>query len=116
MTAPTSTARLASNRGSQRESERGAPTASIRAGAGVTAGEAASLIADSGIYHGIEQIDGEVDQDIGGGGHEHHPLHHRVVSAQDGGDDETAEPGDIEHDLRHHRPADEHRRGDADDG
>src|SRR2546430_16541962 len=96
MRAPTTPARLGKSLWSQRESERGIPTASKRAGAALTASEVASLIADAGIDHGIEEIDGQVDQDIGGRGHEHHPLHHRIVAPKDGRDDEAAETGNGE--------------------
>src|SRR6185503_12327340 len=49
---------------------------------------------DAGVDGEVGQVHEEVDGGIGQRDEEHHALDHGIVSAQDGGDDEPAQPGD----------------------
>src|SRR4030095_4798071 len=97
-----------------RRSQRGRVDAAAAGPEDTRTSTAASLIADPRIDEGVEKIHPEIDQDIDGGRHEHHSLHHGIVASQNGRDDEPAQPRDIEHDLRDDGAADEHGGGDAD--
>src|SRR5215470_8411463 len=112
MSAPATTLRLASRRRSQRGRVDGA-TADA---AGTRTSTVASVIADARVDERVEQIHAQVDEDVGGGDDEHHPLHHGIVAAENGRDDESAQARDVEDDLRHDGASDQDGRGDADHG
>src|SRR5262249_14244859 len=42
-----------------------------------------SLIADPRIDDHVERVDRQVDEDVSGGGHQNHALHHGIVATQD---------------------------------
>ncbi len=75
----------------------------------------ARSISDPRIDHRIENVDGEVHQDVGKAEQQHDALDDRVVAAQDGIDREAAEPGNGEYALGDHGAADQERDADADD-
>src|SRR5262245_38545171 len=60
-----------------------------------------SLIPDAGINEGIHDIDAEVDEDVRRRRDEDDPLHDGIVTTQDGGHDESAQPRNVEDDLGH---------------
>src|SRR6218665_716087 len=74
-----------------------------------------SSISGAGLQHGVERIDEQVDQDIAEGKQQDQALDHGGAARQPRLDDQAAEPGQIEHRLRHHDAGDQ--RGDpyADD-
>src|SRR6267143_5129337 len=111
ISAPATTLRLASVRRSQRGRVDGAPAAAR----GSRTSTATSLIADPRIDDRVEEIDPKVDEHVGGGGDEDNPLHHRVIAPQNRRDDETAQPWDVEDDLRDDGATDQDGRRDADD-
>src|SRR6266540_727169 len=87
MAAPSSTLGLSARRRTQRG----------------TRGAVPSVIADARIDDGVDHV--------GRRRYQHHALHHRIVPAQDGGDDQAPEPGDVEDDLGDDGAADEHGHG-----
>src|SRR5438552_8799679 len=101
--APTTTVRWAT----RRWSHPGRWTSS-RAVMRASVATAASLIADARIDERVDHVHHQVDEQVLGRSHQHHALHDRIVAAQDGRDDEPAEPGDIEDDLGDGRHADPH--------
>src|SRR6218665_1612427 len=74
-----------------------------------------SSISDAGIQHGVEHIDEQGDQDVAEGKKQDQALNHGVVARQHRLDDQAAEPGQIEHRLRHHYAGDQRGDPDADD-
>src|SRR5437667_378238 len=109
--APTTTVRWAT----RRWSHPGRCTSS-RAVMRASVATAASLIADARIDERVDHVHHQVDEHVRGRGRQHHALHDRIVAAQDGRDDEPAEPGDMKDDLGHDRAADQHGHGDAEHG
>src|SRR5437870_3608130 len=71
---------------------------------------------ESRIEHGIEQVDGEVREDVPGGDHEHHALHDEVVTRRDRDDEHAPDTGKSEQELDDHGAADERAHRDAGDG
>src|SRR5881296_100363 len=60
---------------------------------------AASVIPDPRVDEGVEEIHGQIDQDVRRRGHQNDALHDRIVAAHDGRDDQAAQAGDVEDDL-----------------
>src|SRR5689334_366010 len=58
---------------------------------------AAMSAAHARIDQHVGHVREEVEHDVGGGGEEHHALHHGIVAIEDRVDDELAEAGDREH-------------------
>src|SRR5262245_30913601 len=96
MNAPTTTARLPR----RRRSQRGRVDVAAAGTAGTRRSTAASVIADAWVDDRVEQVHAQVDEDVGGGGDEDDPLHHGIVAPENGRDDESPQPWDVEDDLR----------------
>src|SRR5262249_26554751 len=73
-----------------------------------------SAMADPGIEKSVEHVDREVRQDHDDGDEHHEILDHRVITPQDGLDQESRDPWEVEHGLRHDEAADQEREFDAD--
>src|ERR1700722_2139301 len=56
---------------------------------------------DPGVEEAEQDVDAEVDDDVGDGGHQGHALDDEVVARIDGGDELEADAGELEEDLDH---------------
>src|SRR5262245_22506381 len=94
-----------------RRPSRASPARAPRTGpvVGVTSAPLIGSVANPRIEDRVEEVDGEVDEDVHGRDDQHHALDDRVVSPQDGVDRQAADPGDGEDALGDDRPADEQR-------
>src|SRR2546425_13328926 len=48
---------------------------------------------ESRVEDGVEQVDGEIREDVPGGDHEHHALHHEAVTGRAGGGEHAPDAG-----------------------
>src|SRR5262245_59727920 len=93
------------------------PAEAGRAAAGAaTAAVPASAIAYPRVEDAVEHVHHQVRHDDDDRGEHHEVLHDRVIAPEDGLDEEPGDPGQVEHGLGDHEPADEEGELDADDG
>src|SRR5690606_25192079 len=73
-------------------------------------------VSDTGVKHGIECVDNQIDEYVDKGEQQDQRLNHRVVAAKHGFDHQPPESGQVEYRLGHHDATDQQRNPDPNDG